>query len=72
MLHETHLLQRALQIGQHYLAAEWGQRLMTLSDFIDQHILCSSAPDAGEMTAAAPACFCLEPLVEHGNAVAQV
>jgi hypothetical protein len=34
-----------VQVGQHYLAAQWGQRLMTLSSFIDQHLL-STAPDS--------------------------
>ena len=33
-----------MQVGQHYLAAHWGQRLMTLSSFIDQH-LTSAASD---------------------------
>lgn len=34
-----------VQVGQHYLAAQWGQSLMTLSSFIDQHLL-STAPDS--------------------------
>ena len=39
-----------VQVGQHYLAAQWGQRLMTLSSFIDQHLLSAasdSSTDAG-------------------------
>lgn len=26
-------------MGEHYLADQWGQKLMTLQDFIDRHIL---------------------------------
>lgn len=33
------------QVGQHYLAAHWGQQLMTVSEFIDRHILTHGAID---------------------------
>ena len=28
-----------VEVGRHYLADGWGQRLMPLSDFIDRHVL---------------------------------
>jgi hypothetical protein len=42
-----HITDLGLQVGQHYLAAEWGQRLMTLSDFIDQHLLPAASDSSG-------------------------
>ncbi len=28
-----------VEVGRHYLADGWGQRLMPLADFIDRHVL---------------------------------
>jgi len=32
-----------LQVGQHYLSEGWGQQLMTLQQFVQQHLLGSSS-----------------------------
>lgn len=47
MMTSVNVQYNVLQVGQHYLAAKWGQRLMTLSDFIDQHLL-AAAPNSTE------------------------
>ena len=35
-----------VEVGQHYLAPGWGQRLMSLADFVDERLL---RPDDGEV-----------------------
>lgn len=47
-----------VEVGPHYLAPGWGQRLMTLSEFIDSHLGEPTSPgcdDTGEYSTAVPA-----------------
>lgn len=44
-----------MQVGQHYLADGWGQQLMTLTDFLQRHVLAAAAAPAAAVAAAQPA-----------------
>lgn len=40
-------LSLTLQVGEHYLAEQWGQQLMTLQEFVSLHILGGSSSSRG-------------------------